>query len=148
MSTNPLRKHTSTLFASRGCDVDQALQEAAEVIDRLPKEDQAHAMTALMLVVNTAANAFDQARGPSPERIAVEEMVREMVNQQLAKSEDRLDQAIEDWMADNLSAKIDDELDDKINDWMNDNLESKMEGEALCEAIRDAFRNNLTLSIC
>ena len=91
MSTNTLRKHTSTLFASRGCDVDQALQEAAEVIDRLPKEDQAHAMTALMLVVNTAANAFDQSRGPSPERIAVEEMVRELVNQQLAQIE-RLEQ--------------------------------------------------------
>ena len=97
MSTNnPFAKHTSTMFASRGCDIDEALVYANDVISAMPVEVQSHAMTALMVVVNTAANAFTQARGPSPERIAVEEMVREMVNQQLAKSEDRLDQAIED----------------------------------------------------
>ena len=109
----------------------------------------------MMVVINTAANAFEQARGPGPEKLAVQDMVRELVNQHLAKSEDQLDRAIEAWMDDNLNDKIedqldeqlDDKLDDKINDWMNDNLEAKMEGEALCEAIRDAFRNNLSISI-
>lgn len=151
MSTNPFSHHTNKLFASRGCDLDAAIAYANEVITAMPVEQHIHATTALMVVINTAANAFDQARGPGPEKLAVQDMVRELVNQHLAKSEDQLDRAIEAWMDDNLNDKIDEQLDeqldDKINDWMNDNLESKMEGEALCEAIRDAFRNNLSISI-
>lgn len=147
MSTNnPFRKHANNLFANRGCDIDEALEYAQAMITCSP--NSADAMTALMVVINTAANAFDQAQGPSPERLAVQDMIRTLVDQQLAKSEDRISQAIDDWMSDNLSDKIDDQLDDKIHDWMNDNLEEKMQGEALCDAIRDAFRNNLTLSIC
>lgn len=151
MSTNnPFRKHVNNLFANRGCDIDQALEYAQALISSKP--NNADAMTALMVVINTAANAFDQAQGPSPERLAVQDMVRTLVDQQLAKSEDRISQAIDDWMSDNLESRVeealDNQLDDRINDWLNDNLESKMEGEALCEAIRDAFRNNLTISIC
>ena len=149
---NPFTKHTSTLFASRGCDIDEALQDAFDTIQRISEADRAHAMTALMVVVNTAANAFDQAQGPGPEKLAVQDMVRSMVSRQL---DDwlacNLESAIDDWASNNLESKIEDQLDnlldDKINDWMNDNLESKMEGEALCEAIRDAFRNNLSISI-
>ena len=144
---NPIRKHTSTLFASRGCDVDQAMQDAAEILEALPSESRAPAYTALMMVVNTAANAFDQARGPSPEKLAVQDMVATLVAAQVDKIEQRINYMIDDWMADNLSDKMDDHLDDKIRDWMNDNLEGMMEGEALCEAIRDAFRNNLSISI-
>jgi len=149
---NPIRKYSSNVFASRGCDIDEAMQDAFDTIQRINESDRAHAMTALMVVINTAANAFDQAQGPSPEKLAVQDMVRTLVDQQLAKSEDRISQAIDDWMSDNLESRVeealDNQLDDRINDWMNDNLEGKMEGEALCEAIRDAFRNNLTLSIC
>ena len=144
---NPIRKHTSTLFASRGCDVDQAMQDAAEILEALPSESRASAYTALMMVVNTAANALDQSQGPSPEKLAVQDMVATLVAAQVDKIEQRINYMIDDWMADNLSDKMDDHLDDKIRDWMNDNLEGMMEGEALCEAIRDAFRNNLSISI-
>lgn len=147
-ANNPFRHHTNNLFASRGCDIDAALSQAQEIITAMPPEQHVHAMTALMVVVNTAANAFDQAQGPSPEKLAVQDMVRSMVSRQL---DDwlacNLESAIEGWMDNNLSDQLDNILDDKINDWMNDNLQGKMEGEALCDAIRDAFRNNLTISI-
>ena len=146
---NPIRKHTNNLFASTGCDINAALSQAQEIIESLPSDSKASAYTALMVFVNTAANAFDQAQGTSPEKLAVQDMVRGMVSRQL---DDwvacNLESAIEGWMDNNLSDQLDNVLDDKIRDWMNDNLEGMMEGEALCEAIRDAFRNNLTLSIC
>ena len=145
---NPIRKYASNVFASRGCDIDEAMQDAFDTIQRISESDRAHAMTALMVVINTAANAFDQAQGPGPEKLAVQDMVRSMVSRQL---DDwlacNLESAIEGWMDNNLSDQLDNVLDDKINDWMNDNLQGKMEGEALCDAIRDAFRNNLTISI-
>lgn len=145
---NPIRKHANQLFASKGCDVDEALSAAQEIIETLPSELKASAYTALMVVVNTAANAFDQAQGPSPEKLAVQDMVRSMVSRQLDDwMACNLESAIEGWMDNNLSDQLDNVLDDKIRDWMNDNLQSMMEGEALCDAIRDAFRNNLTISI-
>jgi hypothetical protein len=149
MSTNnPFRKHANSLFASRGCDIDEALSYAQDIISGMPTGG-AEALTAMMVIINTAANAFDQAQGPSPEKLAVQDMVRSMVSRQL---DDwvacNLESAIEGWMDNNLSDQLDNVLDDKVRDWMNDNLEGMMEGEALCEAIRDAFRNNLTLSIC
>lgn len=145
-TNNPFRKHANNLFANRGCDIDEALEYAQAMITCSP--NSADAMTALMVVINTAANAFDQAQGPSPEKLAVQDMVRSMVSRQL---DDwiacNLESAIEGWMDNNLSDQLDNILDDKINDWMNDNLQGKMEGEALCDAIRDAFRNNLSISI-
>ena len=43
MSTNnPFAKHTSNLFASRGCNVDGALEYALEVINAIPKIGRAH----------------------------------------------------------------------------------------------------------
>ena len=145
---NPIRKHTNQLFASKGCDIDSALSQAQEIIEAMPSDSKASAYTALMVFVNTAANAFDQAQGPSPEKLAVQDMVRSMVSRQL---DDwlacNLESAIEGWMDNNLSDQLDNILDDKINDWMNDNLDSKLEGEALCDAIRDAFRNNLSIRI-
>ena len=74
MSTNnPFRKHTNSLFASRGCDIDEALSYAQDLIRGMPNGG-ADALTAMMVVINTAANAFDQAQGPSPEKLAVLEL--------------------------------------------------------------------------
>ncbi len=129
MSTNnPFAKHTSTMFASRGCDVDQALVYANDVISAMPVEVQSHAMTALMVVVNTAANAFTQATGPSPEKIAVEALIREAVARELGD----FDQRIRNWMDDNI------DLEDSIQSWMNDNLESEL---------HDVIRSSVTVSI-
>ena len=129
MSTNnPFAKHTSSMFGSRGCDIDQALIYANEVISAMPGEVQAHATTALMVVVNTAANAFAQSQGPSPEKLAVEALIREAVARELGD----FDQRIRSWMDDNI------DLDDSIQSWMNDNLEGEM---------HDVIRNSVTVSI-
>ena len=143
MSTNnPFRKHTSSMFASRGCDIDEAIVYANDVITALPTESQAGAMTALMVVVNTAANAFDQARGPSPEKLAILDLIRNEIDNWAIS---HIDNHIEAWVDSNLDVKdivqdyLNDNLDveNSITEWMNEHLESHVE-----EAI-----NNLDLVV-
>ena len=148
MSTNnPFRKHANNMFASRGCDMDLAMAYATEVLFAL-SSDKAAAMTALMVVVNTAANAFDQATGPSPEKLALIELIDSRIEASAAALQDKVDDIIKEWVADNLD--IDDQIstwmsdnfdvtdynvdaidiDEKVTDWMNDHLESHI-GEAI-----------------
>lgn len=151
-ANNPFRQHTNNLFASRGCDIDAAIAYANEVITAMPTEQHAHAMTALMVVVNTAANAFDQARGPSPEKLAILDLIRTEIENWASSN---FDSRVEDWFDNNVD--IDDKVQEYLNDnldvensideWMNDNLTERMQGEDLCEAIRDAFRNNLSITV-
>ena len=49
---NPIRKHTSDLFASRGCDIDSAMEQAKQIIEALPSDNRAPAYTALMVVTD------------------------------------------------------------------------------------------------
>ena len=129
MSTNPFRQHTNTLFASRGCDIDAAIAYANEMITAMPIEQHAHAMTALMVVVNTAANAFDQARGPSPEKLAILDLIRNEISNWASSN---LDDHIDGWVDDNLHDKLDSwmntnmDFDSTVSDWMDNNLESKL----------------------
>jgi hypothetical protein len=143
--SNPLRKHANNVFASRGCDIDAAMNYATEVLFAL-SSDKAAAMTALMVVVNTAANAFDQATGPSPEKLAVEDMVRQIIQRELEQHIGNFDQRvshwfdnyvdvddrISHWMSDNFDINDYnvDAVDEKITDWMNEYLESHI-GEAI-----------------
>ena len=130
MSTNnPFRKHTSSMFATRGCDIDEAIVYANDVITALPTEAQAGAMTAVMVLVNTAANAFDQARGPSPEKLAILDLIRNEIDNWASS---HLDDRIESWVDDNLDIndKVQDyindnfDIDNSISEWMNEYLES------------------------
>jgi hypothetical protein len=114
--TNPFRKHANHLFASRGCDVDQALSYAFELVSAMPDEAKAAANTAIMVLVNTAATAFDQARGPSPERLALIELIDERISAAL-KQETSIEDQIEEWFNENI------DIEDKINDWMSDNFD-------------------------
>jgi len=111
--SNPLRKHANNVFASRGCDIDAAMNYATEVLFAL-SSDKAAAMTALMVVVNTAANAFDQATGPSPEKLAIIELIDSRINEHLLGD---MDQKISDWFDDNV------DIDDRISSWMSDNFD-------------------------
>lgn len=114
--TNPFRKHANHLFASRGCDVDQALSYAFELVSAMPDEAKAAANTAIMVLVNTAANAFDQARGSSPERLALIELIDERISAAM-KQETSIEDQIEEWFNENI------DIEDKINDWMSDNFD-------------------------
>ena len=133
MSTNnPFRHHTNNLFASRGCDIDAALSQAQEIITAMPTEQHAPAMTALMVVINTAANAFDQAQGPSPEKLAVLDLIRNEIENWASSN---FDQRVEDWFDNNvdIAEKIQDhmndnvDIDNSISEWMNEYLESHVE---------------------
>lgn len=114
--TNPFRKHANHLFASRGCDVDQALSYAFELVSAMPDEAKAAANTAIMVLVNTAATAFDQARGPSPERLALIELIDERIAAR-TQQESKTIELIEEWFYENVS------IEDKINDWLSDNFD-------------------------
>lgn len=114
--TNPFNPHTSNLFASRGCDLDAAMTYAREVLDSISPDSRIAATTALMVVINTAANAFDQARGSSPERLALIELIDERISAAM-KQETSIEDQIEEWFNENI------DIEDKINDWMSDNFD-------------------------
>jgi len=132
---NPIRKHTSDLFASRGCDIDSAMEQAKQIIEAMPSDNRAPAYTALMVVINTAANAFDQSRGPSPEKIALIELIDQRISEsKLVRSED-LESKVEDWIESNL------DIDDKINDWMSNNFD--LSDFSISDSINDWMSDNL-----
>jgi hypothetical protein len=115
--SNPFRKHVSNLFGSRGCDIDNALNDANEIVQALPVESRAHAMTALMIVVNTAAGAFDQAQDPSPEKLVIVDLIRSEIDSWMG---DHLDDRLDNWAAHQL------DMDRNIEQWMDANIEDKV----------------------
>jgi hypothetical protein len=140
MSTNnPFAKHTSNLFSSRGCDVDAALQYAQEVINASPEDQRAVFWTALMVVVNTAANAFTQVTGPSPAQEIAAAWVRELVAQEV----DKHATGLKDKVNDRVTGWIDDNLDGKLDDWANNSLAFE---DACDNRIERWIENNLDLS--
>lgn len=141
MSTNPFSPHTSNLFASRGCDLDAAMTYARELIDNISPADRTAATTAIMVVINTAANAFEQARGPSPEKLAVEDMIRAFVTRELDNQTDRMLEAVNDaireWNSENLT--------DSIREVLND---EDIHSDHIREVVKDMINDgDLTLSI-
>jgi hypothetical protein len=140
MSTNnPFAKYTSNLFASRGCDVDAALTYAHEVMSALSVESDKTAMlTAIMVVVNTAANAWTQSQGPSPEQEIAAAWVRDLVAQEIDKHaqglQDKVQESVVEWLDSNLEEKMDewvgngtcafeDNVDERVERWINNNLD-------------------------
>lgn len=132
MSTNPFSPHTSNLFASRGCDVDAAMMYARQLLDNINPEDRGAATTALMVVINTASNAFAQAQGPGPEKIAVMELIGQIVDDRISKALDSLDDRIDEWVNNSLS--FEDACDNRVESWIENNLDLSKQVE---EAIND-----------
>ena len=145
--TNPFRKHANHLFASRGCDVDQALSYAFELVSAMPDEAKAAANTAIMVLVNTAATAFDQARGPSPERLAL----IELIDQRIKANASDIDQQISDWMDNNV------DHDNLISEWLSDNFDvtdynindaiNEWASDNLADEVEKVVKNSLTFSV-
>jgi len=151
MTTNPIAKHTSSLFASRGLDFDAAIAYAKEVIEAMPSETRSSAYTALMVVVNTAANVCTQSQGPSPERLALIELIDERIKASSSDIDQQIsdwmdsnvdhDDLISDWMSNNFDVSdynVDDVVDDKIKEWASDNLADEVES---------IIKNSLTFSV-
>jgi hypothetical protein len=149
MTTNPIAKHTSNLFASRGLDFDAAIAYAKEVIDAMPNETRASAYTALMVVVNTAANVctLRQSQGPSPEKLAL----IELIDERIAASAINIDQQISDWMDNNV------DHDDLISEWLSDNFDvtdynindaiNEWASDNLADEVEKVIKNSLTFNV-
>jgi hypothetical protein len=121
------------------------MEQAKQIIEALPSDNRAPAYTALMVVINTAANAFDQSRGPSPERLALIELIDHRISEAKLVRQDAVNQMIEswmeynvdhddlisDWMSNNFDVtdyNVDDiDIDEKVNDWLSNNLSDKIQ---------------------
>ena len=77
--TNPFRKHASGLFANHGGNIEQAMTYSMSLVDTLSGSDKVAATTAVMVLVNAAAAAFD-AREPSPEKLVLLDLIRSEID--------------------------------------------------------------------
>ena len=111
------------------------MEQAKQIIEAMPSDNRAPAYTALMVVINTAANAFDQSRGPSPERLALIELIDQRISENKSIREDELESKIEDWIESNL------DIDDKINDWMSNNFD--LSDYSIGDSVSDWMSDNL-----
>jgi hypothetical protein len=168
--TNPVTPFRSNLFASRGCDIQAAL----DYVDQLAtaSTDPVAVQTAARVLLNTIENAVTQAQGPSPEKLAIIALIDERIAEHKLIREDaigdvvdshihNLDDKIDDWMKHNLRDKVmdivaDDEVDDQISNWMSNNfditdynvddaIDSWMENN-MDDKIQDAI-SNLTFNV-
>ena len=165
--SNPVSPFRNNLFASRGMDIQSALDYAEMMINTLSATDQVAVRTAFGVVLNTIDSAVTQSQGPSPEKIAIIALIDERIAEHKLIREDaigdvidahidNLDDKIADWMDNNLRDKVmdivaDDDVDDQISNWMSNNfditdynvddaIESWMDNN-MDEKIQDAISN-------
>ena len=127
---NPLDFYRNNLFGSRGADIEQALKYVDELAGA--SSDAVAVQTAAHVLLNTCANAVAQVmNAPSPERLALMDLIDERIDDHKLIREDAVADKITDWMSDNLESYINDnidlDIDNKINDWMQDNLSDQIE---------------------
>ena len=126
--TNPVSQFRNNLFASRGCNIQEALDYAEVLINTLNNADQVAVRTAFGVLLNTIDNAVAQSQGPSPERIAVTQLISSIINEQLNVTMNDVDEQISNWMNENLKERMmlilrDDDIDDQISNWMSNNFD-------------------------
>jgi hypothetical protein len=114
--TNPFRKHASGLFANHGGNIDQAMTYSMSLVDTLSGADKVAATTAVMVLVNAAAAAFDD-RGSSPEKIMLLSLIRSEIDQW---EENELEGRLNRWASNEL------DIESSIDQWMDDNLEDRI----------------------
>lgn len=127
--TNPVSQFRNNLFASRGCNIQEALDYAEVLINTLNNADQVAVRTAFGVLINTIDNAVAQSQGPSPEKLAIIELINDVVNERLSFSLNDIDEKIGDWMQINLRDRVmdivanDPDIDDQISNWMSNNFD-------------------------
>ncbi len=114
--TNPFRKHASGLFANHGGNIDQAMTYSMSLVDTLSGADKVAATTAVMVLVNAAAAAFDRP-APSPEKIVLLDLIRSEIDKW---AEDELEGKLASWASNEL------DIESSIDQWMDDNLEDRI----------------------
>ena len=135
--SNPVSPFRNNLFASRGCDIQSALDYAEMMINTLSAVDQVSVRTAFGVVLNTIDSAVTQSQGPSPEKLAIIALIDERIDAHKLIREDaigdvvdehirNLDDKIEDWMSNNFDLDNYD-VDSSIEVWIENNLQEKVE---------------------
>ena len=135
--SNPVTPFRNNLFASRGCDIQSALDYAEMMINTLSSTDQVAVRTAFGVVLNTIDSAVTQSQGPSPEKLAIIDLIDARIAEHKLIREDaigdvvdahihNLDDKISDWMSNNFDI-TDYRVDEAIESWMDDNLQEKVE---------------------
>ena len=155
---NPLDQFRSGLFGSRGCDIEAALQYVDELA--AASSDAVAVQTAARVLLNTAANAVHQVMSaPSPERLALIELIDERIDEHKLIREDAVANQITDWMNDHLEEYIGDNIDieDKISEWMSDNFDvtdynindtiNEWASDNLADEVEKVIKNSLTFSV-
>jgi hypothetical protein len=124
--TNPVSQFRNNLFASRGCDIQAAL----DYVDQLAtaSTDPVAVQTAARVLLNTIDSAVTQSQGPSP----VEEALFAIIDKRIAvlqiNTQVEINASIDDWMDNNLRDKMmdilaNDNVDDQISNWMSNNFD-------------------------
>ena len=135
--SNPVSQFRNNLFASRGCNVQEALNYAEMMINTLSATDQVSIRTAFGVVINTIDSAVTQSQGPSPEKLAIIALIDERIDAHKLIREDaigdvvdahidNLDDKISDWMSNNFDV-TDYNVDDAIESWMDNNIDEKIQ---------------------
>ncbi len=114
--TNPFAAHRSDLFADRET-IDEALNYAHEVLTAVVGSDRAAAMTAVMVLVNTAAKLWPQPVQADPARALLADMVRQMVEEAVGD----LDSKMDEWVQNSLA--FDDACDSRVERWVENELD-------------------------
>ena len=125
--SNPVSPFRNNLFASRGCDIQSAL----EYVDQLAtaSTDPVAVQTAARVLLNTIDNAVTQSQGLTP----LEEALFAIIDKRIAvlqiNSQVEINASIDDWMENNLRDKVmdiitnEDDIDDQISNWMSNNFD-------------------------
>ena len=124
--TNPFAAHRSDLFADRET-IDEALQYANTLINAISAgSDKVAAITAITVLINTAAKLWPQPVQADPARALLADMVRELVDARIEETATDLEEKIEDG----------------VQTWMDRNLEDRISSE-----VEDFIKNSVTISI-
>ena len=136
--SNPVTPFRNNLFASRGMDIQSALDYSEMMINTLSATDQVAVRTAFGVVINTIESAVTQSQGPSPEKLAIIALIDERIAEHKLIREDAIgnvvdehidnlvDDKISNWMSDNFDV-TDYNVDDAIESWMDNNMDEKIQ---------------------
>lgn len=114
--TNPVSQFRNGIFGSRGCNIQEAIDYANELINTLPQTDQVGIRVGLGVLINTIDNAVTQSQGPSPEKLAIIALIDERIAEHKLVREEDLQSKVMDFLEH-------DDISDQISDWMSNNFD-------------------------
>jgi hypothetical protein len=125
--TSPVTPFRNGIFGSRGCNIQEAVDYVNELINTIPQTDQVGIRVGFGVLLNTIDNAVAQAQGPSPEKIAIIELIDQRIADKVRNmlAEDDISDQISNWMSNNFDVE-DYNVGDAIESWADRNLDDKI----------------------